>query len=139
MKRTRWKLRGVEFGSSMPVAVNLVRTDSFSKGETRCARCGEMSLVGSRPHSLGESKEIEITPSEILCVSSEIRAPYQVSRRNHKSSMERAMINVYCASGCSVWLDIVMLARTVRSVIFDRSFSERRSDSAASRGEVEGE
>lgn len=82
---------------------------------------GEMSLVGPRPYLPRESGEIGVTQSEILRVHPGITGPWQVSGRSHTSFDERVSIDAYYVRNWSVWLDLVILARTVKTLIFDRS------------------
>jgi Undecaprenyl-phosphate galactose phosphotransferase WbaP len=82
---------------------------------------GEMSLVGPRPYLPRESTEIGVTQSEILRVSPGITGPWQVSGRNHASFSERIQMDVHYVRDWSVWLDIVLLARTVKALLLDRA------------------
>jgi Undecaprenyl-phosphate galactose phosphotransferase WbaP len=82
---------------------------------------GEMSLVGPRPYLPRESGDIGVTQSDILRVYPGITGPWQVSGRNHSSFEERVDMDVHYVRNWSVWLDLVLLARTVRAVFFDRS------------------
>ena len=82
---------------------------------------GEMSLVGPRPYLPRESEEIGMTQNEILRVPPGITGPWQVSGRNHASFEERVEMDAYYVRDWSVWLDLVLLARTVRTVLFERS------------------
>jgi lipopolysaccharide/colanic/teichoic acid biosynthesis glycosyltransferase len=81
---------------------------------------GEMSLVGPRPYLPRESTDIGANQSEILRVNPGITGPWQVAGRNGTSFGERVTIDAYYVRNWSVWLDIVILARTVRTLIFDR-------------------
>jgi Undecaprenyl-phosphate galactose phosphotransferase WbaP len=81
---------------------------------------GEMSLVGPRPYLPRESNEIGITQSEILRVPPGITGPWQVAGRNHTSFDERVQMDDYYVRDWSIWLDLVLLARTARSVMLSR-------------------
>ena len=81
---------------------------------------GEMSLVGPRPYLLRESDDIGEARGEILRVPPGITGLWQVSGRNHASFGERIEMDVYYVRDWSVWLDIVLLARTVRALFVDR-------------------
>lgn len=81
---------------------------------------GEMSLVGPRPYLPRESDEIGATQGEILRVYPGITGPWQVSGRNHTSFDERVRIDAYYVRNWSVWLDIVILARTLWVLVVDR-------------------
>jgi Undecaprenyl-phosphate galactose phosphotransferase WbaP len=81
---------------------------------------GEMSLVGPRPYHPRESQDIGISQNEILRVPPGITGPWQVSGRNHVFFSERVEMDARYVRDWSVWLDIVLLARTVRSLLYDR-------------------
>jgi lipopolysaccharide/colanic/teichoic acid biosynthesis glycosyltransferase len=81
---------------------------------------GEMSLVGPRPYLPRESREIGVTQSEILRVPPGITGPWQVSGRNQTSFQERVDIDAYYIHDWSIWLDVVLLARTMKIVLRGR-------------------
>jgi len=81
---------------------------------------GEMSLVGPRPYLPRESEDIGPMQSEILRVPPGITGSWQVTGRNGISFTERVQLDDYYVRNWSVWLDLIILARTVRSVVFDR-------------------
>ena len=81
---------------------------------------GEMSLVGPRPIvdeevlRYGEAYELyqRVTPG--------ITGLWQVSGRNDIGYEERVSLDVYYVRNWSMWLDFVILARTVGSVLSNR-------------------
>ncbi len=79
---------------------------------------GEMSLVGPRPYLPRESAEIGTTQGEILRVYPGITGPWQVGGRNGTSFGERVQIDGHYVRNWSIWLDLVILAETVRCVLF---------------------
>lgn len=81
---------------------------------------GEMSLIGPRPYLPRESKEIGVTQSDILRVPPGMSGPWQVSGRNQSSFEDRVGMDDYYVHDWSVWLDIVLLARTVKTVLLSR-------------------
>ena len=81
---------------------------------------GEMSLVGPRPYLPRESKEIGIAQSEILRVPPGISGPWQVAGRNQSSFGERVQMDVHYVRDWSIWLDIVLLSHTVKTVLLGR-------------------
>ena len=81
---------------------------------------GEMSLVGPRPYLLRESEDVGDTQSEILRVPPGITGPWQVAGRNHTSFDERVRMDAHYVRDWSVWLDLVLLARTVKSMLFGK-------------------
>ncbi len=78
---------------------------------------GEMSLVGPRPYLPRESKEIGLTQSEILRVPPGMTGPWQVSGRNQTYFDDRVRMDAYYVRDWSIWLDLVLLARTVKTVM----------------------
>lgn len=78
---------------------------------------GEMSLVGPRPYLSRESKKIGISQSEILRVSPGMTGPWQVAGRSQASFEDRVQMDDYYVHDWSVWLDLVLLARTVKTVL----------------------
>jgi lipopolysaccharide/colanic/teichoic acid biosynthesis glycosyltransferase len=46
--------------------------------------------------------------------------PWQVSGRSNASFEERVRIDAYYVRNWSIWLDIVLLVRTVRTLLFER-------------------
>ena len=81
---------------------------------------GEMSLVGPRPYLLRESKAIGMTQSEILRVPPGMTGPWQVAGRNQTSFEDRVRMDAYYVRDWSVWLDVILLARTVKTVVLGR-------------------
>jgi len=81
---------------------------------------GEMSLVGPRPYLPRESAEIGETQGEILRVYPGITGPWQVGGRNKTSFGERVEIDARYVRNWSIWLDIMILALTVRALLLDR-------------------
>ena len=82
---------------------------------------GEMSLVGPRPYLPRESSDIGLPQNKILRVPPGITGPWQVSGRNHVFFSERVEMDERYVRDWSVWLDIVLLARTLRILLFDRA------------------
>lgn len=81
---------------------------------------GEMSLVGPRPYLPRESEEIGPAQEEILRVPPGITGLWQASGRNHKSFYERVKMDEYYVRDWSIWLDIIILARTVKTVLLGK-------------------
>lgn len=81
---------------------------------------GDMSLVGPRPYLPRESEDIGASQSEILRVYPGITGPWQVEGRNHTSFNERVNIDAYYVRNWSIWLDLVILARTIKAMLPDR-------------------
>ena len=81
---------------------------------------GEMSLIGPRPYLPRESNEIGDTQEAILRVPPGITGPWQVAGRNRTSFSERIQMDAYYVRNWSVWLDLIILARTAEILIFKR-------------------
>jgi Undecaprenyl-phosphate galactose phosphotransferase WbaP len=81
---------------------------------------GEMSLVGPRPYLPRESEEVGESQEEILRVPPGMTGPWQVSGRSHTSFEERVKLDDNYVRNWSVWLDLILLARTVEIVLFNR-------------------
>jgi Undecaprenyl-phosphate galactose phosphotransferase WbaP len=81
---------------------------------------GDMSLVGPRPYLARESKEIGMAQSEILRVRPGITGPWQVAGRNQAAFHNRVEMDAHYVHNWSVWLDLVLLARTVKVVVSSR-------------------
>jgi Undecaprenyl-phosphate galactose phosphotransferase WbaP len=81
---------------------------------------GEMSLVGPRPYLPRESGEIGEAREEILRAPPGVTGPWQVSGRNHAFFTDRIEMDIHYVRDWSVWLDLVLLARTVRALFVDK-------------------
>ena len=82
---------------------------------------GEMSLVGPRPYLPRESEKIGTTQKEILRVPPGITGLWQVAGRSHTTFDERVEMEAYYVRNWSVWLDLVILARTIKTLFFSRT------------------
>jgi Undecaprenyl-phosphate galactose phosphotransferase WbaP len=81
---------------------------------------GEMSLVGPRPILLEEQTKYGDCYSLYTMVSPGITGLWQVSGRNDASYDERLQFVSYYVHNWSLWLDIYLLLRTVRIVLFGK-------------------
>lgn len=82
---------------------------------------GEMSLVGPRPYLPRESEDIGVTQSDILRVYPGMTGPWQVSGRSNTTFEDRVSMDAHYVRDWSVWLDLVLLARTFKTLVSDRS------------------
>ncbi len=82
---------------------------------------GEMSLVGPRPYLPRESEDIGVTQSDILRVYPGMTGPWQVGGRSNTSFEDRVRMDAHYVRDWSIWLDLVLLARTVKTLMSDRS------------------
>lgn len=81
---------------------------------------GEMSLVGPRPYLPRESNDIGMAQGEILRVYPGVTGPWQVGGRSNACFAERVGMDAYYVRNWSIWLDLVILIRTVRALVLDR-------------------
>ena len=79
---------------------------------------GEMSLVGPRPIVDEEVKKYENNFPLYLKVTPGITGLWQVSGRTDTTYKERVQLDSFYVRNWSLWLDIHILARTVRVVLF---------------------
>ena len=81
---------------------------------------GEMSLVGPRPIVRNEVEKYGSYYDLYKKVPSGLTGLWQVSGRSDVSYEERTELDAYYVRNWSVWLDLVILARTVRALVLDR-------------------
>jgi Undecaprenyl-phosphate galactose phosphotransferase WbaP len=81
---------------------------------------GEMSLVGPRPIVDAEIPKYGTVYEMYQRIRPGISGFWQVSGRSDTNYVNRVRLDAYYVQNWSVWLDIVILARTVRSVILSR-------------------
>jgi len=77
---------------------------------------GDMSLVGPRPSSFGVDK-YSLWHTERLEVLPGITGLAQVSGRNNLDTREKMMLDIAYIERQSLWLDLQILARTVKIVL----------------------
>ncbi len=81
---------------------------------------GEMSLVGPRPIVDAEIPKYGMVYDTYRRIRPGISGFWQVNGRSDMNYAERVKLDAYYVHNWSVWLDIVILARTVRIVILGR-------------------
>lgn len=81
---------------------------------------GEMSLVGPRPIVQDEVPKYGDRYALYQKVRPGLSGLWQVSGRNDTTYTERVALDCYYVRNWSVWLDLVILARTVRVVLLGR-------------------
>jgi Undecaprenyl-phosphate galactose phosphotransferase WbaP len=82
--------------------------------------CGEMSLVGPRPIVQAEIEKYGERFSLYTKVRPGLSGLWQVSGRNDVTYAERIALDCYYVRNWSVWLDLVILARTFRVVLLGK-------------------
>ena len=87
----------------------------------RCLSCGDMSLVGPRPSLPWEAALY--TPEQQLRheVRPGMTGLWQVSGRNRLSMPEMLELDLIYVKRRSLLLDLFILVRTPRAVLFDKS------------------
>lgn len=81
---------------------------------------GQMSLVGPRPIVVAEVAKYGEAYDLYRRVTPGISGMWQVSGRNNTSYEERVALDSYYVRSWSVWLDLIILARTIESVLLRR-------------------
>jgi Undecaprenyl-phosphate galactose phosphotransferase WbaP len=79
---------------------------------------GEMSLVGPRPALVEEVSKYGEVYTLYQRMRPGITGLWQVSGRNDTSYEERLAMVAYYVRNWSIWLDLIILARTVKVVVF---------------------
>jgi lipopolysaccharide/colanic/teichoic acid biosynthesis glycosyltransferase len=97
----RW-LRRVSF-DEIPQLINVWR--------------GEMSLVGPRPYLPRESERMGDFAETILKAPPGITGLWQVSGRNELTFSQRLRLDEYYVRNWSLWLDIIVLVKTLGAVL----------------------
>jgi exopolysaccharide biosynthesis polyprenyl glycosylphosphotransferase len=78
---------------------------------------GDMSLVGPRPKLFGEEQKYGPLFGVVLAVPPGMTGLWQVSGRNNLSYEQRIALDVDYVRRCSLWLDAVILAKTLPVVL----------------------
>jgi lipopolysaccharide/colanic/teichoic acid biosynthesis glycosyltransferase len=77
----------------------------------------EMSFVGPRPYMLNEKKKIGESIETVLAVRPGITGLWQVSGRSDVDFFERVDLDVWYIRNWNLWMDIVILVKTVKAVL----------------------
>lgn len=81
---------------------------------------GDMSLVGPRPYLLSEKKDMDGAKDIILMAHPGITGLWQVSGRSEVTFSERLQMDMWYVRNWSVWIDIILLLKTVKVVILHK-------------------
>ena len=79
---------------------------------------GEMSLVGPRPMMTNQSELYGDSYKEYTQVAPGITGLWQVSGRNRTTFARRAELDTEYIQRWSVWLDILILIKTIKVVLW---------------------
>jgi Undecaprenyl-phosphate galactose phosphotransferase WbaP len=80
--------------------------------------CGQMSLVGPRPIVTAEIPKYGAYYALYTMVMPGITGLWQVSGRNNTTYEERVQLDAYYVRNWSPWMDLYLLVRTIRIVLF---------------------
>lgn len=83
----------------------------------------EMSFVGPRPYMLNEKAKIGNKLETILAVRPGITGLWQVSGRSDVNFHDRVDLDVWYIRNWNLWMDLVILIKTVRSVLIKEGAS----------------
>ncbi|NUU95878.1 hypothetical protein XO10_06090 [Marinitoga sp. 1135] len=78
---------------------------------------GDMSVVGPRPYLPAEKNDMKESYHTIIKVKPGITGMWQVSGRNELNFEERLKLDEYYVRNWSLWLDAIILLKTVKTVI----------------------
>ena len=78
---------------------------------------GEMSFIGPRPYMLNEKEKIVSDLSTVLMVKPGITGLWQVSGRSDVDFFERVELDVWYIQNWNLWMDLVILLKTVKTVL----------------------
>jgi undecaprenyl-phosphate galactose phosphotransferase len=78
---------------------------------------GDMSLVGPRPYLLREKERIGEDLPTITSARPGMTGFWQVNGKNHVTFEDRVRLEVWYVRNWSIWLDMVILVKTVRAVL----------------------
>lgn len=84
---------------------------------------GEMSLVGPRPYLVNQIPQMSGAEIVVLRILPGISGLWQVSGRNDVAFEQRLEMDTYYVRNWSVWLDLIILFRTVLTVLLRRGAS----------------
>jgi len=78
----------------------------------------EMSFIGPRPYMLEEESKIGENCDTILAVKPGITGLWQVSGRSEVDFKSRVELDVWYIQNWNLWMDLVILIKTVKTVLF---------------------
>jgi len=84
---------------------------------------GEMSLIGPRPYMFNEKNKIGDKLDMVLAVKPGITGLWQVSGRSDVDFHERVDIDVWYTRNWNLWLDLVILVKTMKVVLLRKGAS----------------
>lgn len=85
---------------------------------------GEMSIVGPRPYLIREKVDMKELYSSIIKAKPGITGLWQASGRNEISFDERLLLDQYYVRNWTLWFDIIIILKTIKSVILKDGITE---------------
>lgn len=79
---------------------------------------GEMSLVGPRPYLWREKEDMGVYYDSIIACKPGVTGMWQAHGRSDVDFKERCKLDDYYYKNWSVWLDVVITYKTIKSVIY---------------------
>ncbi len=77
----------------------------------------EMSFIGPRPYMLNEKEKIGKNVNTVLAVKPGITGLWQVSGRSEVDFHSRVALDVWYVRNWNLWMDLVILLKTVKTVL----------------------
>ncbi len=84
---------------------------------------GQMSLVGPRPYMVEERVKLGEDSETILWVKPGLTGLWQVSGRNNLTFGKRKELDIWYIQNWSLWIDFIILVKTVKVVLFKKGAS----------------
>ncbi len=78
----------------------------------------EMSFIGPRPYMVNEKSKIGESVNSILTVKPGITGLWQVSGRSEVDFYSRVKLDVWYIRNWNLWMDLVILIKTIKTVLF---------------------
>ncbi|HQR73590.1 MAG TPA: sugar transferase, partial [Sulfurovum sp.] len=79
---------------------------------------GDMSFIGPRPYMINEERKIGENLDIVLTVKPGITGLWQVSGRSDINFHSRVELDVWYIRNWNLWMDLVILVKTVKTVLF---------------------
>ncbi|WP_309498467.1 sugar transferase [Sulfurovum sp.] len=83
----------------------------------------EMSLIGPRPYMLNEKEKIGDRFDMVMAVKPGITGLWQVSGRSDVDFHSRVDMDIYYTRNWNLWMDLVILLKTAKTVLFRQGAS----------------
>jgi len=84
---------------------------------------GDMSFIGPRPYMLNEKEKIGEEIETVLSVKPGITGLWQVSGRSEVDFHSRVALDVWYIRNWNLWMDLVILLKTVKAVVIRQGAS----------------